>query len=210
MASSSRRRNTFMENNPYAAPDSELAVETTGSASQRFYVVSPAKFLLLYFGTLGMYDLYWVYKHGAQFKRATKGDQWPVMRTLFPIFFISSLTEEIEHSLRRNGVKHSWSAGLFAGIVIIMMISGRVFDRLAYAEIGSPVTDFLPFLTLVVSGYFQYRIQCAANSACGDPEGISNKNFTAANFIWLGLGSLLWLLSLAGLFLVLNPEAFVE
>ncbi|MGH8498981.1 MAG: hypothetical protein ACRERV_09275, partial [Methylococcales bacterium] len=67
-----------MNSNPYAAPDSELVIETTSSLKQRFYVVAPAKFLLLYFGTLGLYDLYWVYKHWAQFKLATQGDQWPV------------------------------------------------------------------------------------------------------------------------------------
>lgn len=199
-----------VDTNPYAAPDSDLLLKTPGTFNQRFYVVSPLKFLVLYFGTLSLYDIFWVYKHWTQFKRATKGDQWPVMRTLFPVFFIHSLAEEIDHSLRRNNVQHAWHPGLFSAMVVILMIAGRILDRLGAADIGSPFTDILGMLTIFATGYFQYRIQCAANAACGDPEGNTNKNFTAANFAWLAFGCLFWLLSLAGIYILLNPSAFSE
>lgn len=77
-----------MDSNPYAAPSSAVEI-TTAPLNHRFYVASPTKFLIMYLGTMGIYEIYWVYKHWAQFKAATKGDQWPVMRALFPIFFYS-------------------------------------------------------------------------------------------------------------------------
>ncbi|MGH8500112.1 MAG: hypothetical protein ACRERV_15105, partial [Methylococcales bacterium] len=132
------------------------------------------------------------------------------MRTLFPIFFIHSLTEEIDQSLRRNGVKYAWSPGLLATMVILLMIGSRILDRLSVAEIGSPSTDILALLVVPLSGYLQYRIQCAANKACGDSEGSTNKNYTAANFIWLGLGFLLWIMTFAGIYLLIDPSAFSE
>ncbi len=197
-----------MDSNPYLAPLSEPAVEIASERSQRYYVVSRAKFYALFIGTLGMYELYWVYKHWAQFKRATKGSEWPVMRALFPVFFIHSLTAEIDHTIRRNELSHKWGPGTLATVIIIVLITSGILDRLSMKSIGSPTTDILSLLFLPLIAYLFYRVQLAANIACDDPTGKTNSSFTAANFVWLGLGFVLWILSLAGLYALLNPDAF--
>jgi len=51
-----------MDSNPYAAPSSEVAVAEK-PLRQRFYVVAPIKFFILFIVTLGLYQLYWHYKN---------------------------------------------------------------------------------------------------------------------------------------------------
>jgi hypothetical protein len=39
------------------------------------------------------------------------------------------------------------------------------------------------------------------NTACGDPEGATNSNLTGANWAWMILGAMIWMLVLAGTFM---------
>jgi hypothetical protein len=50
-----------------------------------------------------------------------------------------------------------------------------------------------------------YHAQRAANIACGDPEADGNRRFTLANYVWLGLGALLWGLVALGTMLPEEP-----
>jgi hypothetical protein len=198
-----------MDINPYAAPSSPVDI-TEEQAPQRFYVVAPIKFLVLFFVTIGMYQIYWVYKHWSQFKKSTRGDQWPVMRAIFAVFFTHSLFVEINHSLNTNKVKYQWNSGVHATFTVIFLVIGNIMDRLSMKEIGSPITDLLSILVVPIIGFFLYRAQCAANHACGDPKGDTNKNFTVANIIWIVIG-LIWSAMVAlGLFMSFFPEQFPE
>jgi len=49
-----------------------------------------------------------------------------------------------------------------------------------------------------------HRIQRAANFASGDPEALANRRLTVANYVWLGLGAMFWVLLLIGA--LLPPE----
>ena len=74
----------------------------------------------------------------------------------------------------------------------------------------SPTTDIFSYLILPVICIFLYRVQSAANLAYGDREGETNNNLTAANYAWLVFGLALWLLSMAGIYMMANPEQFAE
>jgi len=199
-----------MDSNPYTAPTSEIAHEIPDASRQRFYVISRLKFFVMFIGTCGFYEIYWTYKHWAQFKRATKGDQWPVIRSFFLIFVIHSLAKEIDHTLKVKRLQHAWSPGWAAAFVIIVLIASRILDRMTYSAFASPTIDILSFLILPALAYVLYRVQLAANIACDDPEGKTNSHFSAANFAWLGVGLLLWLISLASLAVIMNPALFSE
>jgi hypothetical protein len=198
-----------MDTNPYAAPES-LIISDIYVPKERFYVVAPRKFLVLFFSTVGIYQLYWVYKHWSQFKKNTKGDEWPVMRAIFPVFFTHSLFLEIDHTLRRVQGKFSWKPGVMAAVAIVAMIVGNLLDRASQYSIGSPGVDIASLFAMTIVGYCLYRAQLAANIACGDPEGDTNSSYGAANIVWIILGLALWMMALLGLYMMVFPESFPE
>ena len=67
-------------------------------------------------------------------------------------------------------------------------------------EIGSPVTDILSLAVTPFIGLSLAKGQAVANVAAGDALGESNSTLTAANWVWIVLGVLLWILSLIGIY----------
>lgn len=191
--------------NPYKAPDAPLAETEERVVEGLFYVVSPTKFLVLMIGSLGMYPVYWFYKNWSLLDRKHK-QYWPVMRGLFSIFFAHALFHEVDDVLKRESKLRafSWSPGALATGYVLSALAGNVLGRLSGKDIGSPITDVLALLMLVPETYVLYRAQLAINVAEGDPSGLRNSRFTAANIIWLVLFGLFWLAVIAGLFLIFS------
>lgn len=195
-----------VETNPYDAPNATLA-ETSAVAAPRFYVVAPRKFWILYVATFGFYRIYWMYQHWTNLKRARKSDEWPVMRGLFGIFFVHSLFAEFDQELTRRQVRFDWNRGATATTIVVLMLAGVVVERVAARGIGGPYISLTSLLLLPALAFLTGKGQAAANAACLDPTGDSNRRFTAANIIWLILCALWWLLVLVGLFfLFFMPE----
>lgn len=188
-----------MEDNLYAPPASEVFDHEPLAAAHGFYVVSPLKFCLLLVATLGLYQLYWFYMQWARYRRRTKETVWPIARAIFPIFFVHSLARHFDAAIRARGQRYDWSPGTTATIFVLAWLVNAVIDRLASREIGSPYTDMLSIAMLVPLGLSLLSLQRAANHACGDPQGASNRHFTWANYLWLVAGALIWLLVLIGL-----------
>jgi hypothetical protein len=164
-------------------------------------VVSPAKFRVLWVATLGLYELAWMYQHWAHIKRATRGDQWPVWRAIFSIFFYHRLAADIDQHMARMGVHHPWNPRGIATVVVLLLIAIRVLDRFAFRSIGSPGTDLASLGLMFVVMAYVAGIQRAANAACGDPAGQGNARFTMGNGAWMTFGVVLWLLTLIGMFM---------
>lgn len=184
--------------NPYAAPENLRSLEAPAEAAA-FYVVSPRKFMLLYLGTLGLFNVYWMYKHWAQFKRATRGSEWPVARSLFAVFFVHSLAAEIAQRLKRQGSAHAWNPTTTATWAVVLMLAGTGLGRMSAQDIGSPATDWLSVAALVLLAFPMLDVQRAANAASGDPGGESNRRITPANIAWLVFGLLYWAMIVLGL-----------
>jgi hypothetical protein len=191
---------------PYAPPTAALAEPAAaGADNARYYVVSATKFWALSVATLGMYGIYWMYRQWSHIKRATRGDEWPVARAIFQVFFVHRLTAEIDQRLRRTAIRHDWAPQGLATFTVLGMIAGAIFDRLARNEVGSPVTDLLWLASLGAVVTCKWHIQRAANAACGDPDGRTNSRFTAGNIVWLVLGAVFWLLIVIGLLMPAGP-----
>ena len=174
-------------------------VDIVDNPQPKFYVVAPKKFFILFFITLGIYIIAWSYQNWVNFKRATKDDDiWPGPRALFCIFFMHSLGRMIEATIKRNEIKYRWDSAPVATLFVIAALGSYLLDRLVAYGIGQPITDILSLLALPVMFAPLYSFQKAANVACGDPTGASNSNFTWVNWIWIVLGSVLWLGVLIG------------
>ena len=181
--------------NLYAPPQAEVH-SVASEASTEFYVVSTGKFLLLYFFTVGIYQLYWFYRQWAQYRRHHGKALWPIPRAIFSVFFTHSLTRAIHDAQHKAGVRFAWSPSLLATIFVILQIASNVLDRMSWREIGSPLTDWLSLATLIPLAHVLYAIQKAANAACADPDGAGNRYLSGANWAWILLGVLCWLLIL--------------
>jgi hypothetical protein len=189
-------------NDFYAPPMAVVADVPEVAAGGDFHVVGKVKFFTLYLGTFGFYMLVWMYQHWAQFKHRRKVPMWPVARAIFPIFFTHSLTEEIDHDLKRAGIRYAWSPSGLATIVVVLMIANRILGRLP-DEVVDDTTALVISMALVgLLSALLWRIQRAANLACGDPEGASNRRFGVVNWLVAVLAGGFWILVFAGLFLV--------
>ncbi|GMV28950.1 MAG: hypothetical protein AMXMBFR59_10750 [Rhodanobacteraceae bacterium] len=197
-----------MSEDLYAPPVARVVDQQEGAARE-FYVVAPRKFLFLYMLTFGYYSIYWFYQNWTLYKRRHAASLWPVPRSIFQIFFVHQLFDNIDAACRRAGQRYVWNAGTQATAYVILVIVTRLADRFIDRVVDTVpvplmalalVATFLPILPLLAA-------QRALNLAEGDPEGRSNAAFSAANFAWMIAGGLFWIVVLLGLtMLVLNPD----
>jgi hypothetical protein len=193
----------------YAPPEADIAVKENNDGG--YYVVSPGKFLTLTILTLGLYLIYWFYRQWRMVKERDGSSIWPIPRGLFYVFFTHTLYRDINAKLRQDQVEHPWSPGITATLVVIFTILSNVLGRLSGENIGSPLTDILSLMLVPLLAYTALPAQKAANIASGDADGVGNNRFTGANWAWMLVGGLIWILSLFGLYLVITqPELFVE
>jgi hypothetical protein len=190
-----------MEHNPYQAPLARVDDFASSEADAMFMVVAPRKFWIMIIGTVGLYAYYWFYKNWALLNRRHK-TYWPVLRAIFSIFFTHSLFKEVADAIQRRGATHAWSPHAMATQYVVCSIASQVCDKLAGRGVGSPVTDAIALVLLWPIFGALYAAQRAINVAEGDPTGERNSSLTPANFAWLLLGGLLWLLLLLGLFVI--------
>ncbi|UTN87968.1 DUF4234 domain-containing protein [Pseudomonas aeruginosa] len=72
--------------NVYKTPEAPL-VETRGAARAHFFVTSLGKMSVLFLVTLGLYGVYWMYKHWKAQQPQMEQRISPVWRAIFGIFF---------------------------------------------------------------------------------------------------------------------------
>jgi len=185
-----------MEENIYTPPKANVDSE---NSLPDFYLVSPRKFLILFISTMGLYRIYWFYKHWACFAKANDEDMIPFLRAIFSVFFTHSLFNYQNEYAKEVDAKHSWSADIAASLCVAAVIISNIADRLAGKEIGSPFSDFVSIVLMPLICWTMYRAQITANIACGDRTGKLNDRLTWLNYIWIILGVLVWLLVIVGL-----------
>lgn len=188
-----------MDHDIYKPPQSPLMHDQPTPA---YYVVAKNKFLLLSISTLGIYFLYWMYKHWANQNAANNEDLWPIPRAIFYIFFTHSLFKRIHTTLEEKGRSFAWSHFSMATVFVVFALLGNVLDRIQWNEamVENIMLSFLSLLTLAPMIWSGLQAQMAANLACDDPHGDQNADITPANTFWIIFGLLLWGLVLIGLF----------
>jgi hypothetical protein len=195
-----------MTDSVYAPPKSDLSSPVADS-SEAFYVVSLMKMMVLFLATMGMYQLYWHYKNWRLHQQMSAshggpdGDVWPVPRAIFAMFFIHSLLGKVKQHAIAQQRPGDLNTTLIATLIVVLMLFGYL---------GLFVTDpkvVLLFsvvsMCLVVASMFLYRkAQRFINESCGDPTGASNAEFTTANYIWIVIGILIWIMQVVGLVMI--------
>lgn len=193
----------------FAPPEAD--VETPAERSHDYYVVSPTKFFLLSVLTFDLYVVYWFYRNWRLIKERDKDTSWPPMRGVFFVFFTHSLMTDIVETMKTRGKEYDWQPMTTATFVVIVAIASNVIDRMATQGVGSPTTDVVGTALAIVLPAILLQGQRAINFACDDVGGKTNSTYTLANWVWMVIGGLVWLLSIFGLYAMLfAPELLLE
>src|SRR5262249_19806427 len=154
-----------------------------------YFPVTSAKLILLCITSLGLYELYWFYKHWSFEKARTKERISPFWRTVFAPFFAFSLFGRISELSAAESFKHlrhfSHSDSVAcAGMFFALTLSARLPGPLWIVSLFS----FVPLLT----------VQRAVNriNKMYAPEADPNSRFGMGNIVVVALGGILVLMAI--------------
>ncbi|MFS1524049.1 hypothetical protein ACL7TT_08035 [Microbulbifer sp. 2304DJ12-6] len=194
-----------MDTNIYNAPEADLGKDSTGEAE--FYVVSKTKFLILYFGTCGIYSIYWFYRHWKEYKLTSGEKMLPVLRAIFSIFFTYPLFTTIQSRIEEAKLSYQWHPILMAVTYIVVALASYISDGLSVLTSEVSIFDFISLALMPIMALPLFSAQKAANLACGDRLGESNAKFTLLNFLWLLFGAVIWGMVFLGAYAALTKPS---
>jgi len=149
--------------------------------------LSVNKFVILSIVTLGLYELWWIYKSWRFFQDKEKSDIMPAIRTVLSIFYLIPLFNKILNLAKNNGYKHNYvSVFLFVGFLIANFL----------VLLPTPY-----FLTAITSFVFIIPPFKALNFAVDYCEGftvIEQNAFSKRQIFLLIIGVILWILVIIG------------
>ena len=149
--------------------------------------LSVNKFIILSIVTIGLYELWWIYKSWRFFQAKEKSDIMPAIRTVFSIIFLIPLFNKILKLAKRNGYKPGYiSVFLFVGILITNLL----------VLLPTPFS-----LIAIISFVFLIPPFKALNFAVDYCEGfkvIKQNAFSKRQIFLLAIGVILWILVIIG------------
>jgi hypothetical protein len=178
-----------MEENVYAPPKAVVAdvAPNTSNIELHFFAVSPVKLVALSVCTLGLYQIYWFYKHWVLIKEHSEPHIVPWARAFFGVFWCYSCFEFIRNDERHLNIEPTLPAGPLAIAFIALSLTWRLPEP--YYLIG-----FLTPLLLV-------PVQVHANrvNALVAPGHDENTHFSVWNWLTVVVGGIFIGLIMLGL-----------
>lgn len=185
-----------------------------------FFVVSVKKYIVMSFFTFGFYLFYWNYQNWAAYRQATGEKLSPLLRSICPLLFLYPLLVRIDRQIQSRRQQYEWSpAMLMLGLVITALLAialGLTPPELTEEPIGQLsaelsreiLLDTLKLLLFSVSLmgvqlWLMSTIQRAINFVEGDPLGVSNSSFTLANWAWMAIGIIHWVITIVATLIAL-------
>ncbi|MCV2403147.1 hypothetical protein OFY17_09685 [Marinomonas sp. C2222] len=173
--------------------------ETEQESGMEFYSVSTKKFLIMYFGTFGIYSLYWFYKHWSLYKTSGNKKLIPIMKAIFSIFFTHALFSLFEKKYHQKTGEYPRSIRSLATIYVVIGVIGYIGAIINGDGRGLTMISLFGFIALPIASWCLYQAQSLANYASNDVLASENNKLTLLNYAWLLVGALYWLLAIVGL-----------
>lgn len=185
-----------MDQNPYAPPRAVVAdspAEASGVEAPLF-AVSIVKLIVMSIVTLGLYEIYWAYKHWVGIRRREQSEIMPAPRAFFGVIFAWALFRRIENIGVAEGVPDAPPGGFLAICWIVVTLCWRLPDPVWWISMAAPV--------------FMLPMQAYANriNAQLAPAHDRNARFGWANIAWIVVGAILLALAIVGA-MVADPDA---
>jgi hypothetical protein len=152
-----------------------------------FFSVGIVKLVVMLFGTMWLYQLYWMYKQWDAIRDRTGEDMMPVARSIFAIFFFHKLAGEVNDVERGRG-RDLLPAGALAGLFVVLSLTWRLPDP----------GWLISFLTILPMAILQKRMN-DVNSQMA-PLADRNRRIRAWNWLAVFLGIPFIILVLLGTF----------
>ncbi len=178
---------TAVENQDLILDSAELGINED---LQQETILSTTKFILLSLATLGIYQIWWLYKSWKFFKEREDLDIMPAARAIFGIFYMFQLMEKIQENAKSVGYTSSFSSGLILAGIIASNVISRLPDPFWMISFA---TCFLFIPPYKAFNYFKENAD--------DINATEQSGFNWKQIILLVLGVIMWLLILAGMFL---------
>src|SRR5262245_18837432 len=107
---------------------SKVDSTATGQPAPLFLYVPVARLVLLSIASLGVYEIYWVYKNWQFIKQRRAEDIWPFWRAVFAVVWCKDLLQEIHDDPEARAIRPaSFSPGLLAtGFILLSAVGGAV------------------------------------------------------------------------------------
>lgn len=146
-------------------------------------ILNTGRFIILSVMTLGLYELWWIYKAWRFFQRRNNLDIIPVLRALFSIFFLYALMERIQEFAKEKGYGKEYPSGaLTAGFIIVNILSNLPNPYL-FISLFSFVFLIPPFEALNYAK--QHSIEFVT---------VEQTSFNQRQIVLLVMGTIFWIL----------------
>ncbi len=166
-------------------------VVAVGEGVPLYFPVSTTKLVVLSVCTLGLYQLYWFYKHWQQIKQNERSDISPFWRTFFTIFYLRPLLRSIKDTAELYGVEAKFNPLTLTLVFLGLNLCGNV------GSAGWIISLFAIVPLIVAQGVANQINEATA------PGHDRNDTFTGGNIAAIIIGGLLLALSLFGTALIL-------
>ena len=154
-------------------------INLTKSSSNDYSKILPIKKFVLYnICSLGLYQLYWIYKSWKNIKEHKNLNISPILRTIFTVFFIGSLAKDTLVMAKEKGYQKNYSYILIFVLFLILNIAGKKFPGIYSLIIA--LTSFLIFLPVVEASNYYW--------AKSEPSLKVNDKFSISNIVLLIIG----------------------
>lgn len=168
-----------------------LATETVADSvlAPTYFAVSPLKLVVMSTCTLGLYEIYWYYKHWCSVKEREKSDITPLGRAFFAFIFCYSLFKRIQATGQSHNIPRTIAPGPLAAGFILLSVLYKLPDPYW-------LLSFFAVLFLV-------PVQMAANeiNLATSPKHDRNSTFSKWNLVVVVIGGLCFALALVATFL---------
>ncbi|MBJ9956826.1 hypothetical protein [Acinetobacter courvalinii] len=154
-------------------------------------IISLKRFIFLSIISLGLYELWWIFKAWRFFAIKDHLNIMPAARAIFSIFFLYSLLKKIREYAKAQGDVQEFSAG--------WMYIGYILFALVFANLPDPY-----WLISSVSFMFLIPAFVALNHAKEQDDQLNamiQEKFNIAQIFVIIIGSIFWILLLIGFFL---------
>jgi hypothetical protein len=165
------------------------------SSDAVFLYVPVARFVAMSLLTLGLYEVYWIYRNWRYLNERDNLNIQPFWRAWFGIFYIKSLLEAIKNDQLANRLASANFSpdGLATGWIAFVLLGGIA------SRASSPALNFLGIVLTAPSFLFLLPVQQYVNRVNESlPSRPRYYAWTAAHVVLLIIGIFIWLGTFAG------------
>jgi hypothetical protein len=167
----------------------DMPEKSVADEASTYFSVAPIKFVIMSFGTFGIYDLYWFYKNWCHIKQKNNLNIMPFWRAFFaPLWSYSAFTH-IQNEINKKELSIKLNTVLFAILYFIIQATWKLPE---------------PYMLISV---FSFLLIVPANNATTlinkkiDSGFIQNSKIESWNWLAVVVGLPLMVLGVIGTFL---------